>query len=217
MKLQKTNLADQAYGALRDLLLSGERFMPGDKISVEDLARQMGVSRSPVWQAVARLEADGIVEVWPRHGVFFVGFDKGRLMDILATREVLEAEAARLAAGRATAEQLAELRRSAARQRAAIADGDLETYGAEAARFHTLMAEASGNKVMVEIIERLWARTKAMCIRPDLRPALLDERVDEHARMVDALERRDAEAAAAEIRAHVRRIADGIDRGADGL
>jgi DNA-binding GntR family transcriptional regulator len=207
MKLQKTNLAEQAYTALHDMLLAGERFMPGDKISVEDLARQLGVSRSPVWQAIARLEADGIVEVRPRQGVFFTGFDRERLQDIMATREILEGAAAHLAAEKASPEQVAGLRASITAQRNAIARGALDDYALEAARFHALMAEAGGNKVMVKIIERLWARTKAMCIRPGARPALLDERVDEHARMAEAIAHSDPDAAQAEIRAHIRRIA----------
>lgn len=210
MKLHKTNLAEQAYSALRDMLLGGERFAPGDKISVEDLARQLGVSRSPVWQAIARLEADGIVEVRPRQGVFFVGFDLEGLMEIMETREVLEGAAARLAAERASAGQVAELRASVERQRAAIQAGGLDDYAAEAARFHSLMAQAAGNAVMVKIVERLWARAKAMCIRPGARPALLDERVDEHARMVEAIAHRDPDAAEAEIRAHIRRIAQAV-------
>jgi DNA-binding GntR family transcriptional regulator len=207
MKLHKTNLAEQAYTVLYELLLAGERFMPGDKISVEDLSRQLGVSRSPVWQAIARLEADGIVEVRPRQGVFFIGFDREGLLEIMETREVLEGACARLAAERASPEQVAELRASIIRQRAAIAAGAFEDYAAETSRFHSLMAQAAGNKVMVKIVERLWARAKAMCIRPGARPALLDERVDEHARMVDAIAHRDPDAAEAEIRAHIRRIA----------
>ncbi len=102
------------------------------------------------------------------------------------------------------------MRASIAAQRAAIAQGALDDYAMEAARFHSLMAEAAGNKVMVKIIERLWARAKAMCIRPGARPALLDERVDEHARMAEAIAHRDPDAAEAEIRAHLRRIAQGL-------
>ena len=207
MTLQKTNLAEQAYGVLHEMLLAGQRFMPGDKISVEDLARQLGVSRSPVWNAIARLEAEGIVEVRPRQGVFFIGFDKTRLLEIIATREVLEGATARLAADKADADHLAGLRRSIERQRAALAAGAIDDYAAEATRFHRLLAEAGGNQVMTELIERLWARTKAMCIRPGARPALLDERVDEHARIIDAIAHRDGEAAEAETRAHIRRVA----------
>lgn len=210
MKLHKTNLAEQAYSALRDMLLGGERFAPGDKISVEDLARQLGVSRSPVWQAIARLEADGIVEVRPRQGVFFVGFDLEGLMQIMEAREVLEGASARMAAERASAGQVTELRASVERQRAAIKSGALDDYAAETARFHSLMAQAAGNAVMVKIVERLWDRAKAMCIRPGARPALLDERVDEHVRMVEAIAHRDPDAAEAEIRAHIRRIAQAV-------
>ncbi len=210
LALLKTNLAEQAYAVVRDTLLAGERFMPGDKISVEDLARRLGVSRSPVWAAIARLEAEGIVQVRPRKGVFFVGFDKGRLLQIMAAREVLESATARLAAEHATPAEIAELKRSVEAQRTALAGGGLDEYAAEAARFHALLAQAGGNAVMTGIIERLWAQTKAMCIRKDARPAILDERVDEHARMVDCICHRDGEAAEAEVRAHIRRIAAGL-------
>ncbi|MBI3445891.1 MAG: GntR family transcriptional regulator [Magnetospirillum sp.] len=210
MKLQKTNLAEQSYGVLHEMLLAGQRFMPGDKISVEDLARQLGVSRSPVWGAIARLEAEGIVEVRPRQGVFFIGFDKARLLEIFVAREVLEGATARLAAEKINSAQMDELRRSIERQRAAIASGAIADYSAEATRFHQLLADAAGNQVMAEMVERLWARTKAMCIRPNARPALLDERIDEHARIIEAVAHRDGDTAEAETRAHIRRVAAGL-------
>lgn len=210
IKLQKTNLAEQSYGVLHEMLLAGQRFMPGDKISVEDLARQLGVSRSPVWGAIARLEAEGIVEVRPRQGVFFIGFDKARLLEIFVAREVLEGATARLAAEKINSAQMDELRRSIERQRAAIASGAIADYSAEATRFHQLLADAAGNQVMAEMVERLWARTKAMCIRPNARPALLDERIDEHARIIEAVAHRDGDTAEAETRAHIRRVAAGL-------
>lgn len=207
LTLHKTNLAEQAYAVIHQLLLEGEAVQPGDKISVEDLARRLGVSRSPVWAAIARLEAERIVEVRPRQGVFFIGFNRDRLLEIFAVREVLEGAAARLAAERADAAAVEELRRSIARQRAAITPEHQEDYAAEAARFHAQLARLSGNATMAEMIERLWDQTKAMCIRPDARRAILDERVEEHARMVEAVARRDCDAAEAETRQHIRRIA----------
>lgn len=56
------------------------RFHPGDKISVEELTRELGVSRSPIWAAINRLAAEGIVEVRPRDGVFLAGFDRNHLV-----------------------------------------------------------------------------------------------------------------------------------------
>ncbi|TAN64441.1 MAG: GntR family transcriptional regulator [Magnetospirillum sp.] len=207
MTLQKTNLAEQAYAVIHEMLLTGEHVQPGDKISVEDLARRLGVSRSPVWAAIARLEAGGIVEVRPRQGVFFIGFNRERLMEIFAVREVLEGAAARLAAERVTPAALAELRRSVECQRASVAADRQEVYAAEATRFHKLLADLSGNTTMAEMIERLWAQTRAMCIRPDAKSAILDKRTDEHAGIVEAVARGDGDDAEAQTRRHIRRIA----------
>ena len=210
LTLQKTNLAEQAYGVIHAMLLAGEDVQPGDKISVEDLARRLGVSRSPVWAAIARLEAEGIIEVRPRQGVFFLGFNPQRLMEIFAVREELEGAAARLAAQRVTPAALAGLRQSVERQRASITPDSQEVYAAEATRFHQLLADLSGNATMAGMIERLWAQTQAMCIRPDVKNAILDKRTDEHARIVEAIARGDGAAAEAETRRHIRRIADEI-------
>lgn len=210
IKLQKTNLAEQAYRVIHHTLLAGDHVMPGDKISVEDLSRQLGVSRSPVWSAIARLEAEGIVEVRPRQGVFFLGFDKTRLLEIFVAREVLEGAAARLAAENASPEAITAMRRSVERSRAALAAGQIEEYGAEATRFHRLLAEAGGNITIAGMIDRLWAQTQAMCIRKDAKIAILDERIDEHARMIEAVAHRDGETAEAEVRAHIRRIAASV-------
>ena len=208
--LQKTNLAEQAYTVIHEMLLAGDHVQPGDKISVEDLARRLGVSRSPVWAAIARLEAEGIIEVRPRQGVFFLGFNRERLMEIFAVREVLEGAAARLAAQRVTPEALAELSRSVERQRASVAPDKQAVYAAEATHFHKLLAELAGNATMAELIQRLWAQTQAMCIRPDIKAAILDKRADEHARIVEAIAQGDADAAETETRHHIRRIAGEI-------
>jgi DNA-binding GntR family transcriptional regulator len=205
--LQKTNLAEQAYQVIHQQLLTGELAQPGDKISVEDLARRLGVSRSPVWAAIQRLEAQRIVEVRPRQGVFFVGFNRERLAEIFAVREVLEGAAARAATHRATQADIADLRRSIERQRAAIRPDQQQAYAEEATTFHRILATIAGNATMAEMIEGLWAQTKAMCIRPDAKDAILDQRVDEHARIVECMARGDADGAEAETRAHIRRIA----------
>lgn len=212
--IKRTNLAEQAYQAIRDELLTGDRFLPGDKISVEDLSRQLGVSRSPVWAAIARLEAEGMVEVRPRQGVFFVGFDIDRLREIFVVREVLEGAAARLAAERATAEEIVELRLSIERQRAFIQAGAIELYTNEANLFHTRLTELGGNATLTGLVAQLWTRITAMCLRRNRKGGDFDERTDEHVGMVEALERRDGDAAEAITRGHIRRLADSM-RAAD--
>jgi DNA-binding GntR family transcriptional regulator len=212
--LKRTNLAEQAYEAIRDDLLTGERFFPGDKISVEDFARRLGVSRSPVWAAIARLEAEGMVEVRPRQGVFFVGFDIDRLREIFIVREVLEGTAARLAAERATADEIADLRLSIERQRAFVQADAIELYTNEANLFHTRLTELGGNATLTELVAQLWTRITAMCLRRNRKGGDFDERTDEHVEMVEALARRDGTAAEMVTRAHIRRLADSM-RGED--
>jgi len=207
LELKKTNLAEQAYSVLHDLLLSGERFPPGAKISVEELSRELGVSRSPVWAAIAKLEAEGIVEVRPRQGVFFIGFDHKRLRELFYVREVLEGSIARLAAQHGDPQSLAALRASVERQRKAGAEGDLETYAEEASGFHQVLAKSSGNQVLEEMVQKLLAQIHAMCVRRTRRVGFLERLEEEHAALVEALERGDADAAEEAARAHVRRVA----------
>jgi len=208
--LNRTKLADQAYQVIREDLLSGRRFLPGDKISVEDLARQLGVSRSPVWSAMARLEAEGMVEVRPRQGVFFVGFDIERLREIFVVRAALEGLAARLAAQRATPEEIDELTRSIALQRSLIQSGDIERYTHEANRFHTRMTELGGNATLSDLVAGLWTRSTAMCLRRNRKGGDFDERTDEHVEMVAAVARRDPDAAEAITRHHIHRLAESM-------
>jgi len=209
--LARTNLADQAFRAIREELLSGARHLPGDKISVEDLARRLGVSRSPVWAAIARLEAEGMVEVRPRKGVFFVGFDVARLHEIFAVREVLEGMAARLAAGRASEAEIADLDDSIARQKT-LAGRDVEAYTVEANRFHAMLTRMGGNATLSELVERLWTRITAMCLRRNRDGGDFDERIDEHVAIVRAVAAGEAETAETLVRAHIRRLAETMGR-----
>ena len=77
-------------------------------------------------------------------------------------------------------------------------------------RFHALLAEMAGNAVMAELIGRLWDQTRAMCIRPDAKTAILDARVEEHARITEAVAEGNGDAAEAETRLHIRRIAEEV-------
>jgi len=74
-KLRRSSLSEDAYTFVRALFLKGDRYSPGDKISVEELSRELGVSRTPLWGAIYRLEAEGIVEIVPRLGVYLVDYD----------------------------------------------------------------------------------------------------------------------------------------------
>ncbi|MEI7609174.1 MAG: GntR family transcriptional regulator, partial [Rhodospirillaceae bacterium] len=204
MALIKTNLAEQAYEAIRNILLDDGRYPPGGKISVEELARELGVSRSPVWAAINRLAADGIVEVRPRDGVFLAGFDLGRLRDLYAVRTELEAMAVRLAAGRTVeAGVLDRMAASLERQRASAAAADVEGYSREALVFHGLLAEASGNVVLTEMLHLLQSRIRGMCLALNRAGANLQRQAAEHAAIMAAVIAGDGASADRDVRAHI--------------
>src|SRR5476649_1336994 len=86
-KLRRSSLSSDAYTFIRESFLNDKRYNPGDKISVEKLSRELGVSRTPLWGAINRLEAEGIVEVVPRMGVYLTSYDTKRMLDIFQARE----------------------------------------------------------------------------------------------------------------------------------
>src|ERR1700722_20003983 len=139
-KLVRSNLSEDAYTFLRDLFINGSRYNPGEKISVEELSRELGVSRTPLWSAINRLEAEGIVEIAPRLGVYLIKYDPERILDIYIAREALEGMAARLAAEKITDRQIAMLRTNIRQQQAFLLQNELEEYHSTAVEFHEQLA-----------------------------------------------------------------------------
>src|SRR6266436_2032040 len=99
--VQPISLAEKAYHAIRDLIVSLQ-LAPGAVIDERELMEELGIGRTPVREALRRLAHEGLVEVYPRRGMFVTGVDVRELARLSEVREVLEPEAARLAAERAT-------------------------------------------------------------------------------------------------------------------
>ena len=87
------SLGERVYKSLRDHILS-QAYPPGSKLNVEQLCRNLGVSRTPVWDAMRRLETEGLVSTVARHGVFVLNYGVDKVRDLFAVRGALEALAA---------------------------------------------------------------------------------------------------------------------------
>lgn len=206
-KLKRTNLSMEAYDAVRALLLAGDRYAPGDKISVEELTRELGVSRSPVWAAIARLEVEGLVTVAPRQGVFLTSSDSAGLNELFEAREALEGMAARLAATRATPADLNDLETALAGQRDAMSRGDATAYSDAALVFHRIVLRIAGNGTIARLLQGMHDRTRVLCRgRAGAMPDFI-RRYEEHARFVAAVRARDPDRAEQDARAHIRTLA----------
>ncbi len=210
-KLKRSSLGEEAYSYVRELFLDSEQYRPGDKVNVEELSRGLGVSRTPLWGAINRLEAEGIVQIVPRQGVYLIDYDPGRVRHIFEAREALEGMAARLAAERATPARVAALRKSMDEQAACVAEGDTEGYYAAALGFHEKIADIARNPTLQQLLASVLAQLRVMRTERMEVPMRPTKFHDDHSRLVDAIERGDGAAAEREARKHIRDLAKQID------
>ena len=208
-KLRRSSLSEDAYTFVRALFLKGDRYSPGDKISVEELSRELGVSRTPLWGAIYRLEAEGIVEIVPRLGVYLVDYDPKKAIEIYMAREGV---AARLAAERITERQIAALRTNIDVQRAHLRKGEIDKYYAAALDFHEEIVAIAGSKTIGRLLGSIFAQIKAMRVQRNYAPMRLPQSCDDHERLLEEFRCRNPETAEHEARRHIRDLADEIRR-----
>jgi len=211
-KLRRSSLSGDAYTFVRALFLGGDRYSPGDKISVEELSRELGVSRTPLWGAIYRLEAEGIIEIVPRLGVYLINYDPKRAIEIYVAREALEGMTARLAAQRITERQLEALQASIKLQREHLRKGELDQYYAAALAFHEEISAIAGSSTLERLLKSIFAQITAMRVQRNYAPMHLPQSCDDHEKLLDAFRRRDPDLAEREARRHIRDLTEEIQR-----
>ena len=199
-------LADNAYERILDAVLSGE-FPPGTPLQERHLSEILQVSRTPVREALGRLEAEGIIGRQGKRYLFVRDISVREIVEVLFVRELLETKAVELAAERISKEALSELRQ---RAEALLAD-DSRSY-ADHLKFdnllHDTIADASGVAVLAEKIRELRRRTLMFNIKRI--PERFQPVLDEHFAILDALDRGDAAAAKAATGIHINNIKQSI-------
>jgi DNA-binding GntR family transcriptional regulator len=205
--LIKTNLNSQIYQILKEMI-ADQRFNPGGVINVEHLTHELGVSRTPLWEAIRRLEQEGIVVHTPHKGVRVRELTREMALELYIVREALEATAARLGAGRATPPLIARMEKCLDRQARIVKQQDAIAYSRSDYEFHLMIHEASGNSLLREILEGL--RYKALPLAFRLSPRL-GEFLGYHREILEAFRRKDGPAAEKAIRLHNRRMIELIE------
>jgi DNA-binding GntR family transcriptional regulator len=200
-------LNDIVYERIKDHVLSGE-FGPGRKLSLHSLADDLEVSRSPVHQALTRLEAERLVTVQPRRGYFVRPLRGKDLLDEYDVRLALELQAAERAVGKLTVEQRGEVEAGLEETVAAATGGrirDLHVFVKANERFHQTLIDAAGSVPLSEVYKRLNVNmvTERILRQSGIGAAPLDDILDEHRAIVNAYVGGDLSAAQETIRAHV--------------
>lgn len=199
------SLQERVYRRLREAIVSGS-LAPGQRLIETSLAEQLGVSRSPVREAIRRLAQDGLVTFVPRRGVSVGNPSPGEVEEVYTIRGALEALAARLAACRRSARQLEQLRRTLARMERATENGDHSGLLRADNDFHRALVEASGNQRLIEIAAALLdtsRRVRQSVLSGDTSWARTTW--ENHRAVLAALESPDPEAAAMLVSTHMER------------
>lgn len=194
------DLGQEAYARIREAIRAGA-LAPGERLTETDLAARFGVSRTPVRQAIARLEAEGLVTHEPRRGLAVTRPDHQQVVELYVMREVLEGAAARLAAQHASETEIAAMAEIVEQEPACFGDG--EALAQVNQRLHGLLYLAAHNRYLLRSLEQLAA---TMSLLPTLltRGGRAEQAHAEHRAILEAIIRRDGDAAEAAARAHAR-------------
>ncbi|MGH2887493.1 MAG: GntR family transcriptional regulator [Solirubrobacteraceae bacterium] len=201
-KLQRVGLADEVYEALRRRLMNGS-FRSEEKLSLQELAVQLGVSRSPVHQALTRLVAEGMLDVRPRRGYFVAPLTVKIVEDAYDVRLALELLGAERTVGRLSPAELAELRE---RMEATLPHRGARLAGRtwhDANRgFHMFQIDLAGNQPLSDAYSRLSVNLLMERVLAGEEGPWMDAMNREHIEIVEAFEASDLAGAEAAIRRH---------------
>lgn len=201
-RIEPSSVADRVYTALRERILAGD--MPHHaRLHQEQLSEELGVSRTPLREALGRLAADGLVELLPQRGARVADITQADMETSYGARLVIEPAAAALAAKRRPPEDIAEMRRAIAEHRRRTAD-TAAVYGANR-DFHLAVVRASGNPFLLRFCEQLWVRRLGLRVyeEQDEPPEFIAADADWHDRIADAIEAGDARRAERDMRTHI--------------
>lgn len=208
-------LIDSVYAQLRDLILSNE-LRAGQKLVDRDLAEKLGVSRTPVREALGRLAMMGLVEARSRRGYYVCQYTSEQMSDLYEFREILEVNAARLAAQNAAPVHLRELDRILLESAKLTTGSESRTKTVEIdLQIHDLIARASGNALLQQTIQNLMDRVICF-IWVDWVDSSVADPVSiaaahrEHKDLLHSIKEKNAEGAAEIMRAHINNARKGL-------
>ena len=195
-------LRDVVFNTLREAILKGD-LEPGERLMEIALANRLGVSRTPIREAIRKLELEGLVVMIPRRGAQVASITKKDLQDVLEVRSSLEVLATELACERINAEQLDALKGALNRFEEVLGSGDVSVIARADVDFHDVIFSATGNARLVQILNNLreqMYRYRLEYLKDFSSHARL---LEEHRQLMEAIAARDQKNAAMIIKAHI--------------
>jgi DNA-binding GntR family transcriptional regulator len=216
---QAKGLKIQVYKALRELIGRMDIYTSTQPIRLDEraLGEQLGVSRTPVREAISRLEQEGIVENIARRGAFVVRKNKDEILDIVDVWAALESMAARLATSRASDAEIAQLRKNFSTYDGDEARAHIDEYSDTNIEFHQTIIRLGHSELITQMADQLFFHMRAIRASTIKDRDRVAQSVMDHSRIIEAIEERDAYHAEQLVRDHALELAKHIERYVDYL
>lgn len=214
-----STFADRAYTALKDVIVRLDVYDQAGEVRLDErqLASDLGVSRTPVREAMAQLEREGFVRSVPRRGVYVVRKSRAEVVELITAWAALESMAARLITQNATTEEIAALRHMFATFENGEARAHLDEYSEVNIGFHQTIIRMSKNGVLIDLAENLFTHMRMIRRKTIGEQDRVDRSIRDHINIIEALEARDTARAEALVRDHALGLADHVAKYADYL
>ncbi len=214
--IKTERVTDTVYQVLREGIVN-RTFAPGSKLNVDEIARRLDVSRTPVHEALAVLATDGLVDVQPRRGTFVTSFTREDYAETLDVRRALEVLACETACVRASDDDVADLRTLMHEMERCVADSSdaqaaAKMHDAKNFAFHYRIVQLAGNRRLLAMYDDLRAHLRIARAHLDADTWLDRVSVEaaEHLAIVEALAARDVDAMQRALEAHLRRSSESL-------
>ena len=214
-----STFADRAYAALRDVILSLDIYNRSGEVRLDErqLASDLGISRTPVREAMVQLEREGFVRAVPRRGIYVVRKTKREVTELITAWAALECMAARLITQNATDQAIAGLRAMFATFENGRLHAKLDEYSEVNIEFHQTIIRMSGNQVLIDLAANLFAHMRMIRRKTIGESDRADRSISDHMNIIRAIEARDTARAEALVRDHALGLAEHVTRHADYL
>jgi DNA-binding GntR family transcriptional regulator len=208
------SLKDKVYRALKEAILSMNIYGSPEEIRLDEreLSAQLGVSRTPIREAISRLEQEGFVRIQQRRGVFVVRKTKREIVEMITVWAALEGMAARLATLHAPDSEIAGLRRLFATFEGEGLRAHIDEYSETNIRFHQSILRMSNSELIGQLAENLFAHVRAIRVRTIADTDRVERSIIDHMHIIEALEKRDTDLAERLVRQHTLNLAAHVER-----
>ena len=214
IRAEAVSVRQLAYQTLRDAILHTDVYRPDADLRLDEqrLATALGVSRTPVREALARLEHEGLVQIVPRRGVWIVRKSKAEITEVIRAWAALESMAARLVCERASDEEIGELRALFSTFEDDQLRLRLNEYSEANLRFHQSIIELARSPVISSLVAGLLVHVRGIRGHMIGESNRAERSIVDHMHIIEALESRDAELAERLVKKHALDLADDVDR-----